>query len=193
MILVIDNYDSFVETLARYVRREGEETRVVRNDQATVEQLLALEPDGIILSPGPGRPESGGIMCDLIRAATNVPVLGVCLGYQALVRVYGGKTVHATEPMHGRATRMVHADDPFFKNVPSPFEAGRYHSLIGEMVGSDCLQPIAWTEANSEVMGVRHISFRHVGVQFHPESLLTPHGRTMIQNFLLLCLREANL
>ena len=186
MILVMDNYDSFVETLARYVREAGMPTRVLRNDAGTVDELLALRPTGVLLSPGPGRPQGAGICLEMIRAASQIPLLGVCLGHQALAEAYGGETVPAPTPMHGRASQIHHQGDLLFSGIASPFAAGRYHSLLGACGEDSPLEAIAWTDAGT-LMGVRHRHFPHWGVQFHPESLLTPQGRVIIENFVAYC------
>ncbi|MEM9988948.1 MAG: aminodeoxychorismate/anthranilate synthase component II [Pseudomonadota bacterium] len=185
MIILIDNYDSFVQTLARYLREAGAETMVIRNDAATVADISALSPRGLLLSPGPGRPEEAGISMKVIKAFPTTPILGVCLGHQALVAAYGGSVIYSPDPMHGRASAVVHRGDDFFEKVDSPFFAGRYHSLLGHSSGASDLGEIAWTKTG-EVMAVRHRIFPHIGVQFHPESLLTPSGPQMIQNFLTL-------
>ncbi|MEM9989979.1 MAG: aminodeoxychorismate/anthranilate synthase component II [Pseudomonadota bacterium] len=183
MIIIIDNYDSFVHTLARYVREAGEETHVIRNDACTVEEILQHKPDGLLLSPGPGRPQEAGICIDLIKTCPHLPILGVCLGHQALVEAYGGETVSSPDPMHGRASVLRHEGNPFFDQIESPFEAGRYHSLLGRLPNPSDLKEMAWTETG-DVMAVRHRTYPHIGVQFHPESLLTPSGPQMIKNFL---------
>ena len=183
MILVIDNYDSFVETLARYARELGFETRVCRNDGISVEDALSNRPSHIILSPGPGRPEEAGIMMALVEASPTIPILGVCLGHQGLCSHYGGDTIFAPEPMHGRASDIFHEGDALFAGVPSPFAAGRYHSLLGVPAADGLLETIAWG-ADGTPMAVRHRRLPHVGVQFHPESILTPAGRHVMDNFL---------
>lgn len=183
MILVIDNYDSFVETLARYVREAGHETQVVRNDRMTVEAIAgAMRPDAVILSPGPYGPDRAGVSRELPLALPETPILGVCLGHLAIAEAYGGKTVRARVPMHGRASSIRHEGDALFNCVPSPFEAGRYHALVAAIRGTN-LVPTAWSE-DGELMAFRHPERPHIGVQFHPESILTPAGRTMLGNFL---------
>ncbi|MEM9421602.1 MAG: aminodeoxychorismate/anthranilate synthase component II [Pseudomonadota bacterium] len=197
MILVIDNYDSFVETLARYAReaatdkateratgKGGGETHIVRNDSISVDEALRCEPTAIILSPGPGRPSSAGICVDLIKAAPSTPILGVCLGHQALAEAYGGETIPSPEPMHGRASPICHSGDDVFAGIPSPFMAGRYHSLLGSAAPQGELLEVAWTESTNLPMAFRHRNNPHWGVQFHPESLLTVHGRLLLENFL---------
>lgn len=185
MILLVDHFDSFVETLARYVREAGEETLVVRVDQVNLPMVAELDPEAIILSPGPGRPGDTPQTLSLFSAFPQTPILGVCLGHQALAEAYGGETVPAPEPMHGRASQVHHEGDALFAGVASPFAAGRYHSLLGAFAeGGDAL-PTAWDEAGT-VMAARHRTRPHMGVQFHPESLLTPDGRRIIGNFLQL-------
>ena len=182
-LLVLDCYDSFVETLARYAREAGAATRVVRCDALSVREARGLRPGGVILSPGPGRPESAGIAVPLVRALPRTPILGVCLGHQAIACAYGGETVR-TEPRHGRPCAVTHDGSALYEGLPSPFQAGRYHSLIARP-GPD-LAPNAWTDdgAGGELlMGFRHRSHPHHGVQFHPESLLTEGGARMIGNF----------
>ncbi|MEL6366148.1 MAG: aminodeoxychorismate/anthranilate synthase component II [Pseudomonadota bacterium] len=184
MILVLDAYDSFVETLARYLREAGRETHVERADARSAEGFLALRPEAVVLSPGPRRPAEAGAMVELVRRAPAVlPVFGVCLGHLAIAEAFGGRTVRAPEPMHGRASDATHDGDALFAGVPSPFRAGRYHALAAEPPGDGSLVPIAWGGAG-EVMALRHRSRPVVGVQFHPESILTPDGRRILSNFL---------
>lgn len=183
MILIIDNYDSFVHNLARYVREAGEETLIVRNDAMSVDALLATAVAGVILSPGPGKPADAGVCLDfLARLDRRTPLLGVCLGHQCLVEAHGGAVARAKQPLHGEASLIHHDATGVLCGVPSPFAAGRYHSLVGELSGGDLLAN-AWSEGG-ELMGVRHVHARWHGVQFHPESLLTPWGRKIIGNFL---------
>lgn len=187
MILIIDNYDSFVHNLARYVREAGAATRVVRNDAITVEECLALKPDGVVISPGPKRPTDAGIslaLIDALPAAT--PFLGVCLGHQCLVEAFGGRTECAAAPLHGEASLIRHDGTGVFAGVPSPTPVGRYHSLISKTARGSPLVETAWSE-EGEVMGVAHEGHPWFGVQFHPESLLTICGRRVIDNFLALC------
>lgn len=187
MILVIDNYDSFVNNLVRYVREAGSETTVVRNDTLSVADCLALAPTGVIISPGPKRPADAGISLDLIAALDPaIPLLGVCLGHQALVEAFGGKTRRARRPLHGEASEVRHSGTGIFKDLPSPMMAGRYHSLIGEPAPDAPLKITAHSD-DGELMAVEHERRPWFGVQFHPESLLTPHGRRMIKTFLGIC------
>ena len=187
MILIIDNYDSFVNNLARYVREEGRETMLLRNDAADVAACLALKPAGVIISPGPKTPSDAGVSMGLMRALDGkTPLLGVCLGHQGLVEVFGGETRRAAFPLHGEASEVRHDGGRVFEGVPSPMLAGRYHSLIAVPAAGGPLREVAWS-ADGELMGVAHESRPWFGVQFHPESLLTPHGRRIIRNFLGFC------
>lgn len=184
MILIIDNYDSFVETLARYVREAGMATHVVRNDAHTVSELIAMQPAGVIVSPGPNGPAEAGVSLELIsRTPVAIPMLGVCLGHQCLVETVGGRTVRAQEPMHGDASPIHHDGEGLFAGLPNPFLAGRYHSLISELPENCALVACAHS-ARGELMGVRHRAAPRWGVQFHPESVLTPVGRQIIENFI---------
>ena len=184
MILIIDNYDSFVHNLARYVREAGADVEVIRNDAASARELVRMAPEGVILSLGPKAPADAGVslaLLDLLPQST--PLLGVCLGHQCLAEAFGGKTLRAKRPLHGEASLVRHDGTGVFRGLPSPLEAGRYHSLISELPPSGPLIANAWSE-EGELMGVRHETAPWAGVQFHPESLLTPHGRAMIANFL---------
>jgi len=184
MILVVDNYDSFVHNLARYFREAGEETLVLRNDAASAGELIALAPKAVILSPGPKTPREAGICLELLAALpAATPMLGVCLGHQCLVEAFGGETVRATAPLHGEASLVRHDGSGVFSGLASPIEAGRYHSLISRLREGDDLIACAWS-AEGELMGVRRRAAPWFGVQFHPESLLTPAGRAIIANFL---------
>ncbi len=185
-VLVIDNYDSFVYNLVQYLGELGAEPIVHRNDALTVDEALAIDPDAVLMSPGPGRPEDAGIMCDAIKAfaARGVPVLGVCLGHQAIGQVYGGNVVRATELMHGKTSFVTHHDTGVFAGLPSPLEATRYHSLVVERESlPDCLE-ITAEIPDGTIMGLRHRDLPIEGVQFHPESILTSHGHDLIRNFL---------
>lgn len=184
MIVVIDNYDSFTYNLVQYLGELGADINVFRNDQITVGELKALHPDHIIISPGPGDPDDGGISNDVIRElGPTTPILGVCLGHQCLAHVYGGQVVRAARLMHGKTSAVYHHGKDLFYGVPSPFRATRYHSLIVEEPLPDCLQVTAFT-SEGEVMGLRHKEYPMVGVQFHPESILTEHGKRILTNFL---------
>lgn len=187
MYLLIDNYDSFTYNLYHFLGELGAEVEVRRNDAVTVDGALALKPRGIVISPGPCDPDRAGICLDLVqRAAGRVPVLGVCLGYQAIGQAFGGKVVRAPIPMHGKLSRIRHRGHGVFADLPSPFSATRYHSLIVERVSlPDCLEITAETE-DGTVMGVQHREFPVHGVQFHPESIATEHGHKLLGNFLAL-------
>jgi len=184
MILVIDNYDSFVHNLARYVREASYDVKVIRNDAASVDELLRLEPDAVIISPGPKAPAEAGVSLDLIRnLRPGTPLLGVCLGHQCIVESFGGRTIRSIEPLHGEASAIRHDGCGVFAEIPSPMLAGRYHSLVAELADDGPLDACAFSEAG-EVMAVRHRGAPWHGVQFHPESLLTPDGRKLMGNFL---------
>ena len=187
MILIIDNYDSFVHNLARYVRECGQEAFVVRNDVITVEKCISLSPKGVIISPGPKRPADAGIsMALLAELPAQTPFLGVCLGHQCLIEAFGGQTRRAQRPLHGEASDIRHDGRDIFQGISSPTPAGRYHSLCGVLVAPSPLRETAWSE-EGEIMAVAHETRPWFGVQFHPESLLTLEGRKMIANFTRLC------
>ena len=186
MILVIDNYDSFTYNLVQYLGELGAEIRVRRNDQVTIEEIEAMQPSQILISPGPGRPEDAGVTLDVIRRfGPTTPLLGVCLGHQAIGVVYGGTVCRATTPMHGKTSTVVHDGKGVFSGVAAPFEAGRYHSLIiaSDSVPAD-LEVAARTREDATIMAVRHRKYPVHGVQFHPESVLTDEGRRILKNFL---------
>jgi anthranilate synthase component II len=184
MLVVIDNYDSFTYNLVQYLGELGAELRVFRNDQVTLDELRALNPDRIVISPGPGDPDDGGVSNDVIRAfGPTTPILGVCLGHQCIGHVYGGRVARAPRLMHGKTSPVYHNGRGLFAGVPSPFTATRYHSLIVEEPLPDCLQVTAFT-SDGEVMGLRHKEHPVAGVQFHPESILTEHGKRILGNFL---------
>jgi anthranilate synthase/aminodeoxychorismate synthase-like glutamine amidotransferase len=185
-VLVIDNYDSFVYNLVQYLGELGATPIVHRNDALDVDGALALEPDAVLLSPGPGRPEDAGIICDLIPAvaAVGTPLLGVCLGHQAIGHVYGGTVERAAELMHGKTSPIEHDGAGVFEGLPSPLTATRYHSLVVDAATLPaCLEVTART-ADGTVMGVRHRDADVEGVQFHPESILTASGHDLLRNFL---------
>ena len=185
MILMLDNYDSFTYNIVQYLGELGADLKVIRNDETGVAYLLSLEPEGIVLSPGPGRPENAGVMEELVRAAAGkVPILGVCLGHQAIARVYGGRIDYAPNLMHGKTSEITHDNSVLFKNVESPFTATRYHSLVVEPASlpSEFVRT-AWTEDNV-IMGIQHRKLPLYGVQFHPESIMTPCGKKILGNFL---------
>lgn len=184
MIIVIDNYDSFTYNLVQYLGELGAEMTIYRNDQVTLEQIRASRPTHIVISPGPGDPNDGGISnAALLEFGPTVPILGVCLGHQCMGYVYGGRVSRAPRLMHGKTSAIYHKGKGLFYGVPSPFKATRYHSLIVEEPLPDCLEITAFTR-DGEVMGLRHKEFPVVGVQFHPESILTEHGKRILQNFL---------
>ena len=185
MLLMIDNYDSFTYNLVQYFGELGEEVRVVRNDAIDVAGIAALSPARIVISPGPCTPSEAGISLPLIRAfAGKLPMLGVCLGHQAIGQAFGGNIVHARRVMHGKTSSVSHAAKGVFAGLPSPFLATRYHSLAIERASlPDCLEITAESE-DGEIMGVRHRQFALEGVQFHPESILSEHGHFLLKNFL---------
>ncbi len=185
MILVIDNYDSFTYNLVQYLGELGAEMRVFRNDEITVGQAVALNPEKVLVSPGPCTPKEAGISCDIIREfGPRLPLFGVCLGHQSIGDVYGGNVIRADRLMHGKTSPMIHDGKSVFKGLPSPFDATRYHSLIVERETlPDCLEITAWT-AEGEIMGMKHKEHPVHGVQFHPESILTLEGKKLLQNFL---------
>jgi anthranilate synthase component 2 len=185
MLLMIDNYDSFTYNLVQYFGELGADVRVYRNDEITLEQVTALKPDHIVVSPGPCTPNEAGISVPLIKEfAGKVPVLGVCLGHQSIGQAFGGKIIHAMQLMHGKTSMIHHQDSGVFKGLPNPFRATRYHSLVIERESlPDCLEITAWTD-DGEIMGVRHKTLQVEGVQFHPESILTEYGHEMLANFL---------
>jgi anthranilate synthase/aminodeoxychorismate synthase-like glutamine amidotransferase len=187
-IVVIDNYDSFVYNLVQYLGELGADPLVVRNDERDVESLLDEHIDGILISPGPGRPEHAGITCDVIMAMSDTtPILGVCLGHQAIGHVFGATVTNAPELRHGKTSLITHDGCGVFANVPSPFEVTRYHSLVVDDTDlPDELIVTARTDAGT-IMGVRHRHLNVEGVQFHPESILTQHGHALLRNFLDRC------
>ena len=187
MLLVIDNYDSFTFNLVQYFGQLGVEQRVFRNDEITVEQALALKPDRVMISPGPCSPTEAGVSCDIIKAFAGVrPVLGVCLGHQAIGQVYGGKVVRAPNLMHGKTSPVFHDGQDLFRGMPNPFAATRYHSLVVDRPSLPaCLKVTAWTE-DGLIMGLRHQTLPVWGVQFHPESYVTERGLDILANFLRL-------
>ncbi len=188
MLLVIDNYDSFTYNLVQYLGELGSEIRVVRNDEMTVDEIENdPKPELILISPGPGTPDSAGISLAVVkRFADRVPILGVCLGHQAIGQFFGGKVVRAQEPVHGKPVKIDHDGKTIFSGLPNGFAAGRYHSLIVDRDSlPDCLE-ISATSPDGLIMGLRHRTKKIEGVQFHPESILTEHGRKLLQNFLTL-------
>jgi anthranilate synthase/aminodeoxychorismate synthase-like glutamine amidotransferase len=186
MILVVDNYDSFTYNLVQYLGELGAELHVRRNNQVTVDEIASMNPAKILISPGPGRPESAGITLDVIRRfGASTPILGVCLGHQAIGMAYGGTVTRAAAPMHGKTSAVVHDGKGVFAGVTAPFQAGRYHSLIIAPEGlPDDLEVAARTRDEGTIMAVRHRRHPVHGVQFHPESVLTDEGRRILRNFL---------
>jgi anthranilate synthase component 2 len=190
MLLMIDNYDSFTYNLVQYFGELGAEVHVYRNDEIDCQQIAALNPDHLVISPGPCTPNEAGISVEAIRTfAGRLPILGVCLGHQSIGQAFGGKIVHAREVMHGKTSPIYHADTGIFSGLGNPYQATRYHSLVIEKESlPDCLEITAWTQTPDgemdEIMGVRHREFDIQGVQYHPESILTEHGHDLLQNFL---------
>jgi len=185
--LVIDNYDSFTYNLVQYLGELGAELEIFRNDAIDLETIESLSPDRIVISPGPGVPANAGISIGLIKKFAGViPILGVCLGHQAIGEAFGGEVIRADELMHGKTSLIHHREDSIFKGLENPFEATRYHSLIVKKDSlPDCLLVNAWTE-NGIIMGLRHRKFPVFGVQFHPESIMTQEGKRLLENFLCL-------
>ncbi|GBE10981.1 anthranilate synthase component 2 [bacterium BMS3Bbin12] len=190
MLLMIDNYDSFTYNLVQYFGELGQDVRVSRNDRIDLEEVEALAPDHIVISPGPCTPDQAGISVELIRRyAGRTPILGVCLGHQCIGRAFGGRVGHARAIMHGKTSPVHHCGAGVFRGLPTPFEATRYHSLVVEREGlPEALEVTAWTEdeagAPEEIMGLRHREWPVQGVQFHPESILTRHGHDLLRTFL---------
>jgi len=187
MILMIDNYDSFTYNLVQYLGELGQEVKIFRNDSLTINDIKKLKPAKIVISPGPGRPEDAGITCEVIREfAGKIPILGVCLGHQAIGYVFGGKVVRAKRLMHGKTSKIYHNKKDIFKGIPNPFAATRYHSLLlAREHFPECLEITAETR-EKEIMGLKHKIYPVWGVQFHPESILTKSGKQLLDNFLKL-------
>ena len=185
MLLMIDNYDSFTYNLVQYFGELGEEVRTVRNDEITLDEIAAMKPDRICISPGPKTPAEAGISIDILQQFKGkLPILGVCLGHQAMGAAFGGKVIRAKQVMHGKTSLIAHTGVGVFKGLPSPFTVIRYHSLAIERSSLPaCLEVTAWTD-DGEIMGVRHKEFDIEGVQFHPESILSEHGHALLKNFL---------
>lgn len=190
MILMIDNYDSFTYNLVQYLGELGADVAVHRNDALSVAEAAALKPERIVISPGPCTPSEAGICVELVQElGGQVPILGVCLGHQAIGQAFGGRIVHAGQVMHGKVSRIRHTGQGVFRNLPDGFQATRYHSLVIDKQSlPECLEVTAWTEdargGMEEIMGVRHKTLPIEGVQFHPESILTQHGHDLLRNFL---------
>ena len=190
MLLMIDNYDSFTYNLVQYFGELGQEVSVYRNDEISISEIETLKPNYIVISPGPCTPNEAGISLELIeKLAGKIPILGVCLGFQAIVQVFGGNIIGAQKIMHGKVSPIHHTGKGVFKNLKNPLNATRYHSLVAEKPTlPDCFEVTAWTNKENgdieEIMGVRHKSYAIEGVQFHPESILTEHGHQMLNTFL---------
>ena len=185
MILVIDNYDSFTYNVVQEMGELGADLSVYRNDEITVDRIRQLQPERIVISPGPGFPKDAGISLDVIRElGADIPLLGICLGHQSIGEAYGGEIVHAPELMHGKTSMIEHFGDTLFTDIPSPFEATRYHSLIVKESSMPTSLEVTARTSTGEIMGVRHKEHPVIGVQFHPESILTGYGMKMLDNFL---------
>ncbi len=192
MILVVDHQDSFVYNLVQVVAAMEQTVQVVASESASAAELAALEPDAVILSPGPGRPEAAGCFEELVRILPDsIPLLGVCLGHQALATAFGARVVRAPQPVHGKASPILHDGSELFSGLPSPFEAGRYHSLVVERAGLPDQLTVTAETADGLVMALAHRSLPRFGVQFHPESIVTEHGHALLGNFLAIA-RGAN-
>jgi anthranilate synthase/aminodeoxychorismate synthase-like glutamine amidotransferase len=185
MILMLDNYDSFTYNVVQYLAELGGDIKVVRNDELSVVEIMKLNPSAIVLSPGPGRPENAGVMCQLIEAvAGSVPLLGICLGHQGIAQVFGANIIHAPTLMHGKVSEIHHDGSALYSRVSSPFPATRYHSLVVERQSlSRDFKVNSWT-SDKVIMGISHSEYPIYGVQFHPESIMTPDGKTILSNFL---------
>jgi anthranilate synthase component 2 len=186
MLLMIDNYDSFTYNIVQYLGELGEDVRTVRNDEITLKDIEAMAPGRICISPGPKAPKDAGISLDILREFKGkLPILGVCLGHQAIGEAFGGKVIRAKQVMHGKTSLIAHTGVGVFKGLPSPFTVIRYHSLAIERASlPSCLEVTAWTD-DGEIMGVRHKEYDIEGVQFHPESILSEHGHALLKNFLV--------
>jgi anthranilate synthase component 2 len=190
MLLMIDNYDSFTYNVVQYLGELKADVKVFRNDEISVAQIRDMQPEKIVISPGPCTPNEAGVSMEVIKAfAGNIPLLGICLGHQSIGQVFGGKIVRARQVMHGKISPIYHNNQGVFKGLSNPFDATRYHSLVIEKESlPDCLEVTAWTQTAAgemdEIMGVRHKTLAIEGVQFHPESILTAHGHDLLQNFL---------
>jgi len=185
MLLMIDNYDSFTYNIVQYLGELGEDVRTVRNDEITLAEIERMAPERICISPGPKAPKDAGISLDILREFKGkLPILGVCLGHQAIGEAFGGNVIRAKQVMHGKTSLIAHTGEGVFKGLPSPFTVIRYHSLAIERASlPDCLEVTAWTD-DGEIMGVRHKEYDIEGVQFHPESILSEHGHALLKNFL---------
>ncbi len=191
MILLIDNYDSFTYNLEQMLREIHDDVQVIRNDQLTIDDIKRLKPEGIVLSPGPGHPEQAGLCIDVIKEfGATTPILGVCLGMQAIAAAYGGKVMHAREIVHGKSCQVHHDKTSLYVDMPQPFKAARYHSLCVEAEGLPEVLCIEGETKDKQVMAIRHKKHPIFGMQFHPESILTENGYSMLQQFVNICLKE---
>ncbi|TGG94961.1 aminodeoxychorismate/anthranilate synthase component II [Natronospirillum operosum] len=190
MLLMIDNYDSFTYNVVQYLGELGAEVRVVRNDEMALDELIALRPEQLVISPGPCTPDEAGISIEAINHfAGQIPILGICLGHQSIGQAFGGRIVRAGQVMHGKTSAIYHHDSGVFRDLPQGYRATRYHSLVIEQSSlPECLEVTAWTQREDgsleEIMGVRHRTLPIEGVQFHPESIMTDHGHRLLENFL---------
>lgn len=193
MILLIDNYDSFTYNLEQMLREIHDDVLVIRNDQLTIDDVKRLKPEGIVLSPGPGHPEQAGLCIDVIKAfGATIPILGVCLGMQAIAAAYGGKVVHAHEIIHGKSCDVYHEKTGLYVDMPQPFKAARYHSLCVENNDLPDVLCIEGETKDKQVMAIRHKDYPVFGMQFHPESILTEKGYSMLQQFIGMCFKEGS-
>jgi len=185
MLVMIDNYDSFTYNLVQYLGELGEEVRTFRNDEITIQEIVAMQPDRIMLSPGPCTPDKAGISLSVVdHFKGQIPLMGVCLGHQTIGQAFGGRVVHAQSIMHGKTSAVRHIDKGVFEDIANPFRVTRYHSLVLEKSSlPSCLEVTAWSD-DDEIMGLRHRELAIEGVQFHPESILTEHGHDLLKNFL---------
>ena len=185
MILLIDNYDSFTYNLYQYLSELGQRVEVVRNDKISLDEIGRMKPERIVISPGPGRPEDGGVSLGCIeRFGPSIPILGVCLGHQCIGQVYGGKVISAPTLMHGKVSSITHAGKGLFRGIPNPFDATRYHSLIVEKKSLPACLRITASADREIIMGLRHKKYKVEGIQFHPESILTAPGKQILRNFI---------
>ncbi|MEK7801643.1 MAG: aminodeoxychorismate/anthranilate synthase component II [Pseudomonadota bacterium] len=186
MLILIDNYDSFTYNIVQYFGKMGQTCHVIRNDELTCASIMSEKPDGIIISPGPSDPDHAGVCLEVIAAAAenNTPLLGICLGHQAIGQAFGGHVIRAPEPMHGKMSNITHSNEGLFKDIPSPFSVTRYHSLIVDKATLPSSLKITATTSDGLIMGLQHVSKPLHGVQFHPESIATEHGMTIFENFI---------
>lgn len=184
MILVIDNYDSFTFNLVQYIKNIGEEVVVIRNDRVSLEDISTMKPDSILISPGPGNPDSAGVCLDVVkRFYSEIPILGVCLGHQIIAQAFGGIVKKSAKPMHGKISLISHDESNLFSDIPSPVQVTRYHSLVVDEATLPSCLTISAKSLDGEIMAIRHKQYKVEGVQFHPEAILTENGQQMISNF----------